>query len=188
MVRSAVVLNGMQAVQTKRKSETVSFRIDSDIYSALQDESRKAGVNLNTLAGQIFNAYVSWGRYAHKLSFLPTGKDLLRELFQTVDKDTLERIAKHLGGTRAREEILFLFHRISPVAVLRFIELWGSHFDAFEHHYDGKKHFFTILHDINLNFSVFTKQYVSSMIESTLARIIQSETTTPNSISFSFEI
>src|SRR5712692_1338663 len=109
----------------------------------------------------------------------------LRELFQTLDKDVLERIAKHLGGARAREEILSLFHRITPQAVLRFIELWGSHFDAFEHHYDGKKYFFTILHDINLNFCVFTRQYVSSMIESTLARTIQPETATPNSISFS---
>lgn len=140
------------------------------------------------MASQIFDEFVSWGRYAHKLSFLPASKDLLRELFQALDKDTVERIAHHLGGTRAREEILFLFHRITPVAVLRFIELWGSHFDAIEHHYDGKKHFFTILHDINLNFSVFTRKYVSSMIENTLARTMQSETATPNSISFSCEI
>jgi len=102
-------------------------------------------------------------------------------------RDTIEKIGRRLGETSAKEEILFLFQRINPGTVFRYIQLWSSHFDAFDHTYDGKKHFFTIHHDVNLNFSVFAKEYVSSMIQSTLARPAQFETVSPSSVTFNFE-
>ncbi len=145
------------------------------------------GVNLNTLVSQILRQYVTWGRYAHKLKFVPASKEMLRKLFDALPKDTAETIGRDLGKTIAREEILFFFQQVRSASVLRFIEMWGSHFNAFEHHYDGKKHFFTIHHDVNSNFSVFAKEYLSSMVQSTLARLPQFEAASPNSISFNFE-
>ncbi len=144
-------------------------------------------MNLNTLVSQIFTRYVGWWRYAEKLKFLPTSKDLLRELFQAIGKEQLVKIGARLGESHAPEEVLFLFRQINPATVLRFIDLWSSHFDACERHIDSRRCYFTIHHDVNMNFSLFTKEYLSAMVQSTLGKSVQFEKVSPNSISFNFE-
>ncbi len=173
--------------ETKRRTETVSFRVDSLLRSSLEDDAKRLGVNLNTLVSQIFSRYVSWERYAGRLRFLPVSKDLLREMFQPMPKETVEKIARKLGETSAKEQIHFLFQQVNLGTVLRFIELWSKHFDATEHRYDGKRHFFTLYHDVNLNFSIFTKEYMSTMIQNLVSRPVQFDNVSPNSVTFSFE-
>jgi hypothetical protein len=170
------------------KTETVSFRLPSDLRLILEDEARKTGVALNTLVTQIFARYASWGQFAGRLKLLPVNKDLLREIFQSMQKEKIVEIAKRLGETTGREEILFLFQQISPRTVLEYMDLWTSHFDACKHHQDGKTHIYTVHHDVNLNFSIFTKEYVSSLIQNTIPGPIRFEAMSPNALTFSFEL
>ena len=173
--------------EQKTKTETVSFRLNTLLRSNLEDEARKLGINLNTLVSQIFTKYVSWERYADRLKFLPVSKDLLRETFQPMQKDGIEKMARRLGENSAREQILFLFQQVNLGTVIRFLELWSSHFEASEHHYDGRRHYFTLHHDVNLNFSFFAREYVSSMLQSTISKPVQFENLSPNSVTFSFD-
>jgi len=170
------------------KTDTVSFRVPSDVRIILEDEARRSKVTLNTLVTQIFARYASWGQFSGRLKLLPVNKDLLREIFQPMQKERIIEIAKRLGETTGREEILFLFQQISPRTVLEYMDVWASHFDACKHHYDGKTHFYTVHHDVNLNFSIFTKEYVSSMIQSTIPSTVRFEAMSPNALTFSFEL
>jgi hypothetical protein len=172
---------------TKKKTETVSFRLNSVLRTTLEDEAKKLGINLNTLASQIFAQYLDWERYADRLKFLPVSKDLLRETFQPMQRENVERMARRLGETSARDHILFLFQQINLGTVVRFLELWSSHFEACEHRYDGRRHFFTLHHDVNLNFSFFAKEYVASMMHSTIAKPVQFESVSANALTFTFE-
>ncbi len=172
----------------KAKSETVSFRVPSDLRLILEREARKTGVALNTVVTQIFARYASWGQFARRLKLLPVNKDFLREIFQSMEKEKIVEIAKRLGETTGREEILFLFHQINLQTVVEYIDVWTSHFDACKHHYNGKTHFYTVHHDVNLNFSIFTKEYLSSMIQSTIPRNVNFERVTPNALTFSFDL
>ncbi len=103
-------------------------------------------------------------------------------------KAKIVEIATRLGETTGREEILFLFHQVNPQTVLEYMDLWTSHFDACKHHYDGKTHFYTVHHDVNLNFSIFAKEYLSSMIQGTIPKTINFERVTPNALTFSFDL
>jgi hypothetical protein len=172
----------------RAKSETVSFRVPNDLRLILEGEARKAGVALNTLVTQIFARYASWGQFAGRLKLLPVNKDLLREIFQPMQKEMIIEIGKRLGETTGREEILFLFHQVSPETFLEYMEVWSSHFDACRHKYDGKTHFYTVHHDVNLNFSLFTKEYLHSLIQSTIPRTVNFERVTPNALTFSFDL
>lgn len=169
-----------------RKTETVSYRIRPDLKSALEEEALRLGINPNAMVSQIFSRHVSWGRYIGRLNFIPVSKDFLRFVFESLPKDDIGKIARSLGESQAHEELLFLFQRISPGTILMFMELWASHFDAWEHKYEGEKHIFTIKHDVNLDFSFFTKEYVTSLLQSTLALKANFEAMTPNSVTFSF--
>lgn len=170
-----------------KKTETVSYRIRSELRTALEEEAKRLGINPNALVSQIFSRHISWGRYVGRLNFIPVSKDFLRLVFESLSKEDSEKIARSLGESAAHEELLFLFQHISPGTILLFIDLWASHFEAWDHQYESGKHFFTIKHDINLNFSEFTKAYVSSLLESTTGTRVAFEAMTPNSVSFTFE-
>jgi hypothetical protein len=107
-------------------------------------------------------------------------------VFESLPKEDIGKIARSLGESQAHEELLFLFQHISPGTILMFMDLWASHFDAWDHKYEGGKHLFTIKHDVNLNFSLFTTEYVSSILRSTLGTKVDFEAMTPNSVTFSF--
>ncbi len=170
-----------------KKTETVSYRIRADLKLALEEEAIRLGLNPNALVSQIFSRYISWGRFKARLNFIPLGKDFLRLVFESLPREDIEKIARSLGETQAHEELLFIFQHISPGTVFKFIELWASHFDAWDHKYEGGKHVFTVKHDVNLNFSYFAKGYVSSLLQSMIGRSVAFEALTPNSVTFTIE-
>ncbi len=174
------------ATVPKRRTETVSFRLDSNVREAMEEEARRSGVSLNSLVSQIFLGYSGWGRYSERLKLIPVSKDLLREVFRSMDRDEVRKIAQSQAIAGGSEHILFLFQEISMDNVLRFIDIWRSHFDASQHRYDGKKHYYTIHHDVNLEFSQFVREFLNSLIQSTVPRPVHFETVSPNSITFSF--
>jgi len=173
-------------VRPKRRTETVSLRIASSLRASLEDEAKKAGVNFNALITQILTRYVTTGRHLGKLKLVPVSKDALREVFQRMSKEAVEDAARTLGKNSAREHILFLFRQATLATVIRFLDFWGGHFEAWDHHYDGRRHLFTMHHDVNLNYSIFVKEYVLSILETVAPRPAEFDIS-PNSVSFSFE-
>lgn len=168
-------------------TDTVSFRIDSSLRANLEAEAVKNRTSLNTLVSQILSRYADWWRYAGKLGLIPVSKDLLRDVFKSLDKPELEDLGRRFAETSGREHVLYLYQQVSLGTILQFLDLWSSHFDAYEHRYDGKMHFYTVHHDVNLNFSIFVKEFVSTMIMGTVPRTVRFETVGPNSVTFSFE-
>jgi hypothetical protein len=170
-----------------RKTETVSYRIRPDLKIALEEEARRLGINPNALVSQVFGRHISWGRYVGQLKFIPVSKDFLRLVFDSLRGEQIENIARSLGESAAHEELLFLCQHITPASILMFVDLWASHFDAWDHKYESGKHVFTIKHDVNENFSQFTKEYIATLLQSTIGRSVTFEAISPNSITFTFE-
>ncbi len=181
------IMSNLGPNKSKRTTDTVSFRVESELRKILEHEAELNGVSLNTLVSQIFSQYVRWWRYVRKLGFLPMSKELLRDLFQSVPPEKMEEAARTLGGSSFNEDILFLFRQVNTATVIRFLDLWSSHFDAFEHTHDGKRHFYTVHHDINANFSQFIKEYVTTAFQSTLKIAVHFEDVSRDSVTFSFE-
>jgi len=168
-------------------TDTVSFRIESDLRANLEEEAKKNRTSLNTLVSQILSRYADWWRYAGRLGLIPVSKDLLRDVFTSLDKPELEELGRRVAETSGREHVLYLYQEVSLGTILQFLDLWSSHFDAYEHRYDGEMHYYTVHHDVNLNFSIFIKEFVTTMIRETVPRTVKFETVGPNSVTFSFE-
>ena len=172
---------------SSKKTETVSYRIRSDVKSALIEEARRLGINPNALVAQVFNRHISWGRYVGQLKCIPVSKEFLRLMFGSTSRTGVEKVGRSLGESAAHEELLFLFSKITPGTILLFMDLWASNFDAWDHRFEDGKDYFTVKHDINLNFSYFMKAYVSAVLRSTLGTSVQFEAMSPSSVTFIFE-
>jgi len=177
----------MLSQKLRERTDTVSFRIGSGLRLSLEEEAKKSGVSLNTLVSQILTYHTGWGRYARMLKLIPMSKDHLREVYHSITKEKIHEIAKSLAETAGREHILFLFQHIDLSSVMEFIEIWGNHFDAYEHRYNGRVHFYTLHHDVNSNYSQFIKEYVTALIQNTIPRTVRFEEVGPNAVTFSFE-
>lgn len=167
--------------------ETVSFRLEDRVRGSLEDEARKVGTSLNGLVSQIFQRHTSWGRYADGLGLIPVSKDLLRSVFQKLNREEIVEVAKESAVSSGSEHILFLFQEISLNTVLRFLDLWRGHFDASQHRFDMRKHYYTVHHDVNRNYSLFVKEFVNALVQNTIPRPVSFEAVTPNAVTFSFE-
>ncbi len=185
--RSSTSSLGFRKSRPRLSTDTVSLRIDSILRENLEEEAKKNRTSLNTLVSQILFRYTDWWRYAGRLGLIPVSKDLLRDVFKSLDKAELEELGKRFAETSGREHVLYLFQQLSLGTVLQFLDLWSSHFDAYEHRYNGRMHFYTVHHDVNLNFSIFVKEFVSTMIMGTVPRMVRFEIVAPNSVTFSFE-
>jgi len=181
------VISRLLSPKSKLSTETVSFRIDRSLRATLEREAKKNRTSLNTLVSQILALYVEWWSYVEKLKLIPMSKDLLRDVFQKLDKSEVEEIGKKFAETSGREHVLYLYQQVSLDTVLQFLDIWSGQFDTYEHRIEGRTHFFTIHHDVSLNFSAFLKEFVSSMIQGTVPRTVRFETVAPNSVTFSFE-
>ena len=187
MTNNYGLMGAVSAPGSLRKSETVSYRIRPDLKLALEEEARRLGINPNALVSLIFSRHISWGRYVGQLKFIPVSKDFLRLVFDSLRQEQIERIARDLGEFSAHEELLFLYQQITPGTILMFTDLWASHFDAWDHKYDLGRHVFTIKHDVNQNFSQFSKEYISSLLRTTTGTNVTFEAMSPNSVTFTFE-
>ncbi|HEX4919905.1 MAG TPA: hypothetical protein VFV92_04105, partial [Candidatus Bathyarchaeia archaeon] len=181
------LMGAVPAQGSVRRTETVSYRVRPDLRSALEEEAQRLSINPNALVSQIFNRHISWGRYVGQLKFIPVSKDFLRLVFDALRQEQIENVAKMLGEQAAHEELLFLFQHITPGTILMFVDLWASHFDAWDHKYEAGKHVFTIKHDVNQGFSHFTKEYITSLLQSAIGTKVNFERMSPNSVTFTFE-
>lgn len=168
----------------RHKTETISLRIDSKLKLLLSQEAKKRRINLNALASQIFTGYIDWWRYSEELHLVPFNNEVLKEIFQSLNRESIDNVARKAGELTAREEIMFLFNRIDLDTLLRYIEIRSAHFSAYHHWMEGGMHHFTLQHDLGINFSLFSKGYIASMIRGTIGGSVDFLDVSPNSITY----
>lgn len=132
----------------------------------------------------IFISYADWWRYSEELHLIPFNADILKDLFQTLSKESIEEISRKAGETVAHEEIVFLFKHVTIETLLRYIEVRSSHFSAYHHWYENGEHHFTLRHELGTNFSLFVKGYLTSMVRSTIGGTVEFLDVSPNSITY----
>ena len=50
-----------------------------------------------------------------------------------------------------------------------------------------RKHYYTVHHDVNRNYSLFVKEFVNGLLQNTIPRTVSFESVTPNAVTFSFD-
>ena len=173
----------MAQAALRRKTKTISLRLDESVEAGLRQSSSEKGLTLNSLANQVLERYVSWGRYAEKLGVIPVNKEFLRRVLDFLTDEQAEKVGRELGSFLPRESISVLSGRFDPEAMIEFLKLWLSRFQGFQFRSNGRQHKFTAVHDINLRYSILLGAFIEAAVKDFLKKDVRVELT-PNSISF----
>jgi hypothetical protein len=106
--------------------------------------------------------------------FILVSKDFLRKVFSKIEKaEDIEEFGRELGLTTAKEYVSYFFPQVNSKSLVQYLDLWFRRFQSYQHRFDNdrnnnnhnpKRHYYTVIHDINMNFSIALKTILEGLI------------------------
>ena len=171
----------------RKKTATISFRIDSEYDKLLRSEAEEKKVSLNTLANQIFGEHLEWQRYIERFGTIVMSKDAFKLILEFLTEDKVVDLAVNIAAKAPKEFVLFKWKHLSSDNVINFVRMFFAHcgYGQYDYVKDQSTNKFSIRHELGQKGSLFLTTYIKTVLKSTLG--IDSETiTTDNSITISF--
>jgi len=169
-----------------------SFRIEQDVIKSLERAAAARDMSLSSLVNKILKNYVTSEMYFEELGFILVSKNFLRKTFEALDQKHIEELGKEYGMTIAKEYISYFYPQVNVDTLIQFLEIWFKRFQSWQHKTDQDNnrnlHYFTVNHDINMNFSLALQSILAGLIEPIIKNTVEFTNVTPNTITFSFKV
>lgn len=172
---------------SKKKTSTITFRIDEDNDSKLRKIAEDKNVSLNTLANQILGNYVQLERYMEKFGVLMMSHDAFSSIIDVLDEKQIIQLAAGIGSKEPKEFILFKWKEVNSDIVAEFIRTYFEHCGYGTCDMEKTESYIAISihHQLGQKGTVFLKTFLESLIQSTLDRSCKT-ITTENSVTIRF--
>lgn len=171
----------------KRKTETIAFRLDSNVISRLRSEAAQKEVSLNTLVGQIFRQHIDWHSNAAKAGFLTVRKGLILRLLEIASEEQLHQIAEYIAKKETKNFVMMLRNEYNITSALDVVETWiriaGY---PYRHDVQYSRHSYTIQHDMGRKWSVYLSEQYEFLFEDFGLKRVHFDMT-DNSLSFTVD-
>ena len=183
----------------KNKLVHSTYRIKEPIIKALEGEAKKRRITISGLVNNILENYVNSEMYFEQLGFILVSKDFLRKVFNKIEKaEDIEEFGQELGLTSAKEYVSYFFPQVNSNSLVQYLDLWFRRFQSYQHRIgndinnsannNAERHYFTVIHDINMNFSIALKTILQGLIVPIIKTDIEFRDITASAISFSFKV
>jgi uncharacterized protein (UPF0216 family) len=171
-----------------KKSQSISFRLDSHTIDELQREADQNQISLNVLVNQALKRYSDWDRYENRIGMMPVPKAMLTSLIdKAIDmakkngikeqdigpfRDQIIKQAAEVAFVIMKDAVLFMKKQYNLWVVLavlqEYLKVSGINSD---HRIEaGRKHVFVIQHELGENWSLFTRELLKLIFEN-LAKV-----------------
>ena len=171
-----------------KKSDSVTFRIDEKYDKALRKMADEQKISLNTLVNHIFGNYVEAEVYLQKFGVLKLSTDSFRRILAELDDKAIVDVATRAGSLEAKEFILFKWKELTLQTVTSFIKIFFDvcGFGRCVLVSDSSKVVLSVHHDLKENGSLYIKQFLESLIRTTLDKSCKT-TITEDSVTTEFQ-
>ena len=172
--------------EMKKKSKTMSFRLDPDLIDEIKRDAVLEKINVNSLVSKILSNHILWERYERKLGLLPMTKPFVEHainkmkneeivhLAEEVEKDTFSDILNFMKGEYTVEDFIEILRSWIYVA-------WMQHDVAKTK--DG--YIFRINHDLGEKWSLYVKTLVTELFHDIVQKRLDVKST-KNTIKLTF--
>ena len=172
---------------TKKKTSTITFRIDEENDNKLRQIAEDKKINLNTLANQIFGNYVQLERYMEKFGVLMMSQNAFLSILNMLDEKQIIKFGSDVGSKEPKEFILFKWKDINSDSVADFITLYFEHcgYGSCDLERTDNEIGISIHHKLGKNGTLFLKTFLESLIQSSLDQSCKT-TIAENSVTIQF--
>lgn len=171
-----------------KKSQSITFRLDSHIIDELRREADQNQISLNALVNQILKRYSDWDRYENRVGMMPVPKAMLTSLIDnTINmvrmkgireedivplRDRIMKQAAEVAFNIMKDAVLFMKKQYNLWVVLAVLQdyMKVSGINSDHRIEGGRKHVFVIQHELGENWSLFTKELLKLIFEN-LAKV-----------------
>ena len=179
-----------------KKSQSVSFRLDSNTLDELQREADLGYISLNVLVNRVLKRYSDWGTYENRIGMMPVPKIMLTLIDKAVAiakkngvgdevigqwRGEIIKQAAEVAFSKMKDAVWLMKKQYNVTAVLAVLQdyMTASGIIADHRIESGKKHVFVIQHELGENWSLFTKELLKLIFEN-LAKVRAEVNVTPN--------
>jgi hypothetical protein len=166
-----------------KKTQSITFRLDSHTIDELQREADQNQISLNVLVNQVLKRYSDWDRYESRIGMMPVPKAMLTSLIdKAIDmakkngikeedvgpfRDQIIKQAAQVAFDIMKDAVLFMKKQYNLWVVLsvlqEYMKISGINSD---HRIEGgRRHVFVIQHELGENWSLFTKELLRLIFE-----------------------
>ena len=151
----------------KEKTVTISFRVNESAFKALQAESKKRNISLNTLANQMFIEFAEYDRYLQKFRMVKLSTPTLKKIINAASDESIVEAGTLAGGSVPQGFMLAKSGEITKEGILEYLRLMGTHANLFDYSevVHGGVHSVTLSHDLEPKWSLFLASYVQSIVK-----------------------
>lgn len=111
-----------ELAEDARSSVTRSFRLEREVLSILDDESKRMGISVNALVGIILRRYSEFTRFLSKIDLVVINREVLTALLDRLDEDEAYRLGSELGETVLPDTVIFWKKEMTERAMMEYIE------------------------------------------------------------------
>ncbi len=158
----------------KKKTITMTFRIEHTIMDDLRKEAKYRSISLNMLVNQIFKNFVDWHAFDTKIGMIPMPKSIVLEIFKNLKKDEVINIATQVGKNEIYDIALFMKSRVDMNSFVEWIDtrMRNSSMNV-THMTDGNVQIYTMKHDICLNWSLYHKTILQLIFDEIIGNDVE---------------
>jgi len=179
-------MKAILSIPKKNGTVHLSCRIEKDVFDILSKDADEKGISLNSLVNSMAKKFVIWDIHSSDIHLVPLTKEVLEKIFDKLDDQTLQQIAKKIGGFVAKELVFLSLDEMNFNNLIQAVLLSASRFGTVKHKIVDSKHIICIHHGISINFSKFLS-YTHMALANELSLKLKITNTNSNIVSIEIE-
>jgi hypothetical protein len=177
---------------TRKKSESVTFRIESKALEKLRREAEQKDISANTLVNKLIKDHINWHTNAAKAGFISVRRPFVSKVIKYLPEEEIISLANYVAKTANKDSLLLMRKEYTLRSALDFLESWIKISEYPYRHEetdnDQNKHSYVIQHDMGIKVSL----YLASLYQFLFDELVQNNRIefdkTENTVAFSIDI
>lgn len=135
----------------------ITLRIPDHVAAALESDSARLGISVNSMTNKILKRWMSWDRYMQTLEMVPVPKQMIPILVPDANQ---ENVYDWINGLLPifREAVMLIKGKYDLKHCIETLEDYMRVTGIVsDHKVDGQTHTFTVRHGMGINWSIFIK-------------------------------
>ena len=82
--------------EEKKKSQTITVRLDPDLIKDLKNDAEMERINVNALISKVLSNHILWERYERKMGLLPMTKPFVKYSIDQMEDSEIVHLAEEV--------------------------------------------------------------------------------------------